>query len=196
MTAVEWMQFLLHQRSESGKRIFSVSELSNAAGMSAVVLNVQLGRLVRQGVLRRYVPGRYGLPDGVTPVDLVTSIDSDAYITAAAALARHGLITQMPRTIECLTRRRHNRSRSRPSPLGTLVFHCVSAKVHDRPEQAVAHPAQAVCDLFYLAHRAGLEPRSLYTFRKLAAVVLPPGLLARYPKTVQADVNRLLAESR
>ena len=69
---------------------------------------------------------------------------------------------------------------------------------HDsRPTQpAVAGPAQAICDLVYLAHRARTEPRSLYTFRKLTTVEMPADLLARYPKTVQADVRRLVGEAR
>ena len=160
------------------------------------MINVQLGRLARQGAICRYVPGRYGLPDVATAEDLVASIDPDAYVTAAAAAARHGLITQVPQIVDCFTSRRHNRSRTRQSPLGTLVFRCVSAAIHDRPDRAVAGPAQAICDLVYLAHRAGSEPRSLYTFRKLASVDMPAELLARYPKTVQADVRRLVDDAR
>ena len=159
------------------------------------MLNVQFGWLVRQGVICRYVPGRYGLPDGVAAEDLVASIDPDAYATAASAAARHGLITQVSQVIECFTRRRHNRSGTRSSPLGRLVFRCVSAAIHDRPEIAVAGSAQALCDLVYLAHRAGTDPRSMYTFRKLASVALPANLVDRYPKTVQADVVRLVSEA-
>lgn len=196
MKAIDWIRFFMRQRSESGKQIFSVTELANAAGLSAAVINVQLGRLVRQGAICRYVPGRYGLPDAAAAEDLVVSIDPDAYVTAAAAAARHGLITQVPQIVDCFTSRRHNRSRTRPSPLGTLVFRCVSAEIHDRPDRAVAGPSQAICDLVYLAHRAGTEPRSLYTFRKLATVDMPAELLARYPKTVQADVRRLVDDAR
>ena len=90
------------------------------------------------------MPGRYGLPDATTAEDLAASIDPDAYVTPAAAAARHGLITQVPQIVECFTRRRHNRSRTRPSPLGTFVFRCASATIHDRPNpQSPARPRRS-----------------------------------------------------
>lgn len=192
MKTLDWLQFLSLQQARCAKRVFSVTELANAANASTAVVNVELGRLTRKGVLRRYVPGRYGLPDGVSVEDLVTAIDSDAYVTGAAALARHGLITQIPREVECFTRRRHNRSRRRPSPLGTLVFVCVSPTIHSLPQDGLADPAQAICDLVYACRRHGMDPRSLYTFRKLDTVEMPQDLVARYPKTVQDDVRRLV----
>jgi hypothetical protein len=192
----DWQKFLLRQQAEEGKRVFSVAELANAADASAAVINVALGRLVRQGVIRRYVPGRYGLPDGVAVEDLVAAIDSDAYVTGAAALARNGFITQMPRVVECFTRRRHNRSRERNSALGTLVFVCVSPTIHAQPDGGVAGPAQALCDLYYTARRRGLDPRSLYTFRKLEALEVPDAVLARYPRTVRDSVTSVLSVLR
>lgn len=193
MKTIDWLRCLSRQQAEEGKRIFCVAELANIADTSAAVINVELSRLVRRGVICRYVPGKYGLPEGVAVEDLVRAIDSDAYVTAAAALARHGLITQVPRVVECFTRRRHNRSRERQSPLGTLVFTCVAPAVHSQPDGGVAEPDQAVCDLVYTSRRRGLDPRSLYTFRKLSTLQMPEHLLARYPRTVQDDVRRLLA---
>lgn len=192
MKTLDWLKFLAHQKTRFDKRIFSVTELANAADASIAVVNVELGRLVRKGVLQRYVPGKYGLPDGVAVEELVTAIDVDAYVTGAAALARHGLITQIPREVECFTRRRHNRSRRRPSPLGTLVFVCVRPTIHSRPPNGMAGPAQAICDLAYACRRRRLDPRSLYTFRKLDAVRVPDDVLSRYPKSVQNDIRRLL----
>ncbi len=87
---------------------------------------------MRQGVIRSWAPGRYGLPEGVTAEELAHAIDGDAYVTAGYALARHGFITQQPREIDCFTRftrRRHNRSRRRSTPLGGLVFICVSPRL-------------------------------------------------------------------
>ena len=144
MKAVEWGRFLTEQRARYGKGVFSVTELANVADASPTVINVQLGRLVRQGVIRRWAPGRYGLPEGVTAEELACAIDGDAYVTGGYALARHGLITQQPREIECFTSRRHNRSRRRSTPLGTLVFICVSPRIHARPaDGSLAPPEQA-----------------------------------------------------
>lgn len=193
MKAVEWVRFLADQRKRHGKAVFTVTELANVADASPAVINVELGRLVRRGVICRWVPGRYGLPDGVTAEELVTAIDADAYVTGACALAHHGLITQVPRQIDCFTRRRHNRSRQRQTPFGTLVFICVSPHIHAKPKEGgMAAPEQALCDLFYALHRRGLDPRSLYTFRKLDRLTIPTGLLSRYPRTVQRSVKELL----
>lgn len=196
MKTTDWQKFFVQQQAEEGKRVFSVAELANAADASAAVINVALARLVRQGIIRRYVPGKYGLPDGVSAEDLVAAIDSDAYVTGAAALASKGFITQVPRVIECFTRRRHNRSRQRKSALGTLVFVCVSPKIHSQPTSGLASPAQALCDLCYTSLRRGLDPRSLYTFRKLDSLNLPGELLGRYPRTVRDGVASVLSALR
>jgi len=196
MRAVEWVRFLTAQRDQHGKGVFSVAELANVADTTPAVLNVQLGRLVRQGLIRRWVPGRYGLPGGVTAEELAAAIDADAYVTGAYALAQQGFITQQPREIDCFTRRRHNRSRRRTTPLGTLTFVCVNSRIHDLPSGGgIAPPAQAVCDLVYLLRRRGLEAGSLHTFRKLEQVVFPPAVLARYPQTVQRAVSSLVARA-
>jgi len=159
-------------------------------------LTAELRRLVSKGVVARYAPGKYGLPAGVTVKDLLMAIDSDAYVTAAAALARHGLVTQVPQLVECFTRRRHNRSRERHSPLGTLVFTCVAPAVHAHPEGGLAGPGRAPYDLVFISRRHGLDPRSLCTFRHLGRVDLREHLLARYPRTLQDDVRRLVETAR
>lgn len=195
MKAVEWVRFLADQKARHGKGVFSVTELANVADVSPAVINVQLGRLVRQGVIRRWVPGRYGLPEGVTAEELARAIDGEAYVTGAYALARHGFITQQPREIDCFTRRRHNRSRQRSTLLGTLVFVCVSPRIHARPAHgSMAPPEQALCDLVSTLRRSGLDPRSIYTFRGLDRLTIPAVLRTRYPKSVQRAVDALVAD--
>lgn len=194
MKAIEWVQFLTNQKTEYGKGVFTVAELANVADVSPAVLNVELGRLVRRGLVRRWVPGRYGLPDGVTAAELVAAIDGDAYITGGYALAYQGFITQVSREIDCFTRRRHNRSRRRETPLGTLVFVCVGDRIHARPaDRGVAPPGQALCDLVYGLRRQGLDPRSMYTFRNLDQIEVFPKVLQRYPGTVQRAVAAIMA---
>jgi len=56
MKAVEWVRFFTDQRASHGKSVFSVTELANVADASQAVINVQLGRLVRRGLIRRLVP--------------------------------------------------------------------------------------------------------------------------------------------
>ena len=80
MKTIDSLRCLSRQQAEDGKRVFCVTELANIADTSAAVMNVELSRLVRRGVICRYMPGTYGLPEGVAVEDLVRAIDSDAYV--------------------------------------------------------------------------------------------------------------------
>jgi hypothetical protein len=174
--------------------VFTVAGLAAVADVSPAVLNVELGRLVSRGLIRRRVPGRYGLPDGVTAFELVAAIDADAYVTGAYALAQHGFITRVPHEIDCFTRRRHNRPRRRQTPLGTIVFICVGSRVHAPPAgRGLAPPGQAPCDLVFVHRRRGLDPRTLCTFRNLGRLRVSPVVVDRYPATVQRGVAAVLS---
>lgn len=73
---------------------------------------------------------------------------------------------------------------------------CVSPTIHAHPDGGVAGPAQALCDLCYTARRRGLDPRSLYTFRKLESLDVPDSLLTRYPRPVRDGVASVLSVRR
>ena len=75
------------------------------------------------------------------------------------------------------------------------VFVVVSGGVYAAPADGpIADPIQALCDYVYLARRQGVPPEALVTFRNLPArASLDAMLLARYPRTVQKHVARLLA---
>lgn len=195
MKALKWQGYLAEQSRVQGKTIFTVTELANIAHTSAHVLNVELARLVERGVIQRYTRGKYGLPNMVTPEDLVKNLDSHAYITCASALHYHQLITQIPKQFTCFTNRRHNRSRERMTPLGLYVFVCVSKSIYSKPMgKAIASPEQAMFDFVYLMRRKGVDPKTIVTFRNLERLddsqisqVSP-----RYPKTVRKEVRNIL----
>ena len=168
MKTLEWIRFLETQKIQHGKILFRVAELANVARSSHHALNVELARLVEKGILARYATGVYGLPGIATPEQLVSVLDSDAYITGMFALYRHNLITQVPTEITCFTNRRHNRSNVRHTPFGRLKFACVSRCIYARPTNGVmAPPEQALCDFAHIAIRHGLNPASLVTFRNM-----------------------------
>jgi hypothetical protein len=195
MKTLAWQQFFQEQQAKHGKLVFTVSELANAAQTSPRVLNVELSRLLKRGLLRRYAQGRYGAVGGVAPEDLLPLIDSSAYLTGFYALHRHNITTQVPSVITCFTRRRHNRSRERLSPLGKFVFVCVSPGIYARPSRGlISAPEQALCDFFYLARRQSLDAQTLVTFRNLGRLKARrlDRILARYPQTVAEAVRRLL----
>jgi len=194
MKALEWHQFLRAQKERYGKTLFRVAELANVAGRDPHALNVELSRLVRNGVMVRYSTGVYGPPEGVTPEDLVPVLDDDAYITGMYALNKHNLITQTPTEITCFTRRRHNRSRTRITPLGRVVFVSVSGRVHSKPKKGIlASPEQALCDFVYLLRRQGMDPVGAVTFRNLNRLsdTRLNACLKRYPSTIRTAIRSL-----
>jgi hypothetical protein len=198
MKALDWQNFLELQRKQHGKTLFRVAELANVAGRDSHALNVELDRLVKKGVFTRYAAGIYGMSDGVNPQQLVSVLDDGAYITGMYALYHHNLITQTPTEITCFTNRRHNRSRQRATPLGRIVFACVSPKIYRKPANGVfAPPEQALCDFVHLARRRGLNPVSLVTFRNLNKISKKQlsTILKRYPRSVAQSLKQTLLDS-
>lgn len=198
MKALEWQQFFQVQREQHGKRVFTVTELANAAQASPGVLSVQMARLLKRGLVLRYAQGRYGPATGVSLEDVLPLVDLSAYATGFYALSRHNLVTQVPFEITCFTNRRHNRSRERQSPLGKLVFVCVSPRVYARPANGlIASPEQAFCDFLYVTGRKSLAAETLVTFRNLGSLRRRSldRILARYPQTVTEAVRRVIGFS-
>ena len=198
MKAIDWQKTLQEQRDKYGKVVFTVTELSNISALSAKSLKVSLSRLVERGIIQHYTKGRYGMPGAVRIEDLVPSIDPAAYVTGMYALYQHQLITQMPTEISCFTNHRHNRSRVRVTPLGRIVFVCITGSTYSYPQgNVIVSPEQAVSDFVHLCRRRGVSPSDIVTFRNLHRLDL--GLLQaglkKYPATVKREMERLLQRS-
>ena len=205
MKAREWREFLEGQKSVHGKNLFTVTELANAAAVGRNVVNVELSRLRRQGIVTRYAQGLYGLPGAVTEEELLVAIDNHAYLTGIYALHLHELITQIPTAITCFTDRRSPRARIRKTPVGRFIFVCVRSRIYAPPpgvstagrhatSRPLAGPEQALCDFVYLCRRNGVVPASQITFRSLqhldSGTLL--GTAERYPSTVREEVLRII----
>jgi len=195
MKAIDWQKTLQEQRDKYGKVIFTVTELSNVSSLDTKSLKVSLSRLVERGIIQHYTKGRYGMAGAVRIEDLVPSIDPAAYVTGMYALYQHQLITQMPTEISCFTNHRHNRSRVRVTPLGRIVFVCITGSTYSYPrENVIVSPEQAVSDFVHLCQKRGVSPSDIVTFRNLNH--LDSGLLQarlkKYPATVRREIKRLL----
>ena len=197
MKAVDWQKTLQAQRDKSGKVIFTITELSNVSSLDPKSLRVSLLRLVERGIIQNYTKGRYGMPGAVRIEDLVPSVDPAAYITGMYALYQHQLITQVPTEVSCFTNHRHNRSRVRVTPLGRIVFICVTGSAYSYPqENVIASPEQAVSDFVHLCRKRGVSPSDVVTFRNLHRLDprLLQGRLKKYPATVKREMERLLQQ--
>ncbi len=195
MRTLEWLRYLEEER-RAGKVLFAITELAHAAHVSRAGLNVELNRLVKRSLIVRYAHALYGLPGAVQWEQLLPAIDAQAYITGAAALQHHAIITQAVRTMTCFSPRRSPRARERRTPLGRLVLVCVRGAVYAPPRSGVyASPEQALCDIVYLCRRDGIPAAGLYTFDALSRLdrAAVADLLPRYPATVGEEVRRLLA---
>jgi hypothetical protein len=123
-------------------------------------------------------------------------LDSGAYITGLGALYHHNLVMQRQTTITCFTNRRHNRSRTRRTPIGTFSFVCVSGRIYHRPADGNIAPAeQAFCDWLYLCLRKNVAPESQVAFGDLSGLreEVLGDLQVCYPKTVARAAGRILA---
>ena len=196
MKTHDWLKYLQTELRQHGKKLFTVTELANAAGVPLHTVNVELNRLVKKDAISRYAHGKYGLPDAAGPEDLLPFLDTGAYITGFYALYRHNLITQVPAVITCFTNRRHDRSRIRKTPLGTFIFSCVSKKIYHFPEDGlITSPEQAFFDWTYISLRQGLRPETQVTLRTLNTLrpEIMAGLRLRYPKSVIEKVKQILS---
>lgn len=195
MKFYDWQKYLDEQSRVYGKNVFTPSELANISYSSPQALNVEIGRLIKRGLIVRYSRGAYGLKDTVMPEALVPYLDSHAYLTAASALFHHGLIAQVPQRFSCFTNRRHNRSGKRLTPLGQFIFICVQNSIYRPPLKGIiAPPEQALLDFIYLMRRKGVNPESIVTFRKLVTINRSrvKRLAPRYPGTVYKQAARIL----
>lgn len=122
------------------------------------------------------------------------TIDPGAYITGAEALYRYGHITQAVPVKTCFSNRRHNRSRERRTPLGTLVFVCVAPPVYYRPEESgYATPAQALHDFVFISRLHGADPEAIATFRNLDEIdeSVMTAVGERYPESVRNHAREI-----
>ena len=193
MKTREW-QKLLSEQVRLGKTLFTVTELANASGAPRRVVNVEMGRLVKYGVVVRHAKGLYGLAGTSVPLEaLLGRLDPHAYVTGAYALMRHGLVTQVPAVIHVFTTRRHSRTEVQTSE-GRIEFVCVTPPIYRREVQFIAGPELALCDYVYIARRRGLNPATLVTLRHLQNLKKPLLMrtLKRYPATVRRQVAAMV----
>ena len=89
---------------------FGVTDLRKLIGLSGKSLLVTVGRLVDAGVLKRLRRNTYIVAAAAPNTELVAQhIYYPAYLSFESALARHGILSQMPRTLTFATTRPSNK---------------------------------------------------------------------------------------
>lgn len=187
---IQLVQFL----SRLDKPYLTIADLEKILGLKRASLYVTLHRLVRYGVLERLRRGVYQL--ALRPGDaprMANLLYMPSYLSFESALARYGILSQIPYTVTFATTRRSKRM-----TLGTTVveFHQLRGDLFFgyTLEQGLylAEPEKALLDELYLIKRgrADLELSDLRLAELSTERLLT--YAARFPPYVQETVRWLM----
>jgi len=160
-----------------------------------------LTRLTAEGLLERVGRGLYRLSDSAPMGDpdlvLVAARAPRAVIGLVTALERHGLTTEIPRTVDILLPRNARPPAMDHPPLRVFTTSeesiskgVVRAKL-DGVTVRMTNPAKTVADCFKFRRRVGLEVALDALREGLAQRVFGPATIAKYAK-----MNRVLSFMR
>lgn len=162
MKLAEWMRFF---RGNRGKRIFSLSDLSQMTGQPRASLLVQLSRLEKEELLDRVAQGWYGNPFAPpSPEGVAMVLRHPAYLSLEYALSKHGVLSQNAFTLTLATTRPSYTYRTG----GTVYeYHQLSRHLFwgfaEAGGVATGEPEKALADLVYVRAVRGraLDPAGL-----------------------------------
>lgn len=136
---------------KSKRAVFSVQQLANLIGKSKAVASVYSYRLVKKGLANKLLSGRISFSDD--EYVNASQLMEPTYISLQSALLFHGLVTQVPKDVECVTTRNSKRYPS----LG-IAYHKIPPALyfgyvkHGKSDSYIfmAEPEKAVIDCIYL----------------------------------------------
>lgn len=119
----EWNLYKIKEKAlESGRMVFSISELSNLLGLNYQSVKVYVSRLVEQGLATRLIRGKISFIDDDFIIS--TQLFEPSYISLYSALNYYHLIQQVPNFVYCVS----TRNSRRYEELG-IVYHKISPKL-------------------------------------------------------------------
>ena len=86
---------------KSGRSVFSVQQLANLLGKPKAIATVYFSRLVKKNLAARILRGKIAFSED--DFVIATQLVEPSYVTAQSALLFHGLLQQIPGSIECAT---------------------------------------------------------------------------------------------
>ncbi|MFH1750785.1 MAG: hypothetical protein ABH863_03845 [Candidatus Micrarchaeota archaeon] len=137
--------------TRSGRAVFSIQQLANLIQKPKPISTVYSSRLVKKGLAKRLLAGKIAFTDD--DFVIASQLVEPAYVTASSALLFHGLISQVPRQIQCATA-----SNTRKYPHLGISYHKIPVALYfgfDRVKRAgsyafIATPGKALMDSIYL----------------------------------------------
>jgi predicted transcriptional regulator of viral defense system len=173
-----------------GKSWYTISDLQKIIGLARPSLRVFLSRWTKARRLERVRQGVYRLPG--TPLDLerfATEYYFPAYLSFESALARYGILSQVPYALTFATTRRSRRLRLAEAE---LEYRQVQPDLYFGFEQEggvyVARPEKALLDQLYMVARG----RARLELEALNLRPLRRGILRRYARAYPDAVRTRL----
>jgi predicted transcriptional regulator of viral defense system len=186
---------LVQRLLDLNKPYLSPADLEKVLGQRRPALYVTLNRLVRYGVLIRLRQGVYQVAmQAADPACIANQLVYPSYLSFESALARYGILSQMPYILTFATTQRTHRMVLGETTVefrqlkGELFFgYTVQANLY------VAEPEKALLDQLYMVARglSDLKPHAL-DLSQLDSDRLQT-YAGRFPSSVQAAVARLIS---
>jgi len=159
--------------------VFTTIEAAKAASASADQVSRDLGKLADRGLIVRVIPGVWAAttdprfsPYAVVPALIrVAAPGAKGYVSLLSALNLHGMIEQIPRSVQIVVSRRVRPIRR--TAVGTYRLYVMSPELVDGSVQHeagtfdIATPEKALFDVLYLSARRGAR------FSHLPELTLP-----------------------
>jgi predicted transcriptional regulator of viral defense system len=175
-----------------GKSYYTVADLGKATGLAKGSLYVFLARWTKAGLLRRLGTGLYGLPDVAPDLErLGNECCFPSYLSFESALARYGILSQVPYVLTFATPRRSRRLKLTGTEIEYRQLRPELFFGYE-PQNGVyvALPEKALCDQLYMKGlgRAELDASGL-NLKPVRRRVL-----AEFVRRFPATTRRLAAE--
>jgi predicted transcriptional regulator of viral defense system len=144
--------------------VFTTAEVAHAAGVQVSNASRDLAHLEDDGMIVRIRRGLWGVPHhpDFSPYAVVPHLFSGGetgYVSLLSALNLHGMIEQIPRTVQVVTTRQRA---DLETPVARYEFHKIQADLFGGfgPYRGmgsfdIATPAKAFVDVLYLSMRKG-----------------------------------------
>lgn len=142
----------MHRKAEkSGRAVFSVQQFANVIGKTRLSAAVYLSRMVKKGLIKRIRRGKFAFSDD--DLAIASQLIEPSYISLNSALLFHGLVQQVPASVECVTAR----NTFRFGDLGIIyrkipgaLFYGYEKKRKGNSYILIAEPEKALIDCVYL----------------------------------------------
>jgi predicted transcriptional regulator of viral defense system len=171
--------------------VFTTMEAASAASASRDQVSRDLGKLADRGLIIRVIPGVWAVTTdprfsqyAIVPALIrVSAPGAKGYVSLLSALNLHGMIEQIPRSVQVVVSRRVRSVRR--TAVGTYRLYVMSPELvegsvqHEAGTFDIATPEKALFDILYLSARRGarfshlpeLTMPGTFSVRKLEAWV-------------------------